>query len=143
MYRVLKPGGLMALLYPGEGGNNEYFSIFREIEDRYPEWFKVLSWDKVSKFFISLEKSHELFAQVGFENIRVYAIDEINFVEPSRIVAGLDAMFSYWQSFWQEDLPSDFVLSLKKEMVEEIKRRSTKHGFKLTTYTIYAHSTKP
>ena len=138
MYRVLKPGGLMALIYSGEGHLNEVFSILKGLEDKYPEWFKDYSWDEVCNVFISLERSHELFAQVGFENIRVYARDEINFVEPSR-AHGKDYVFS----FWQEDLPSDRVLALKKEMVDEIKERSTNFGFKQTFYYIYAHCTKP
>jgi hypothetical protein len=52
-------------------------------------------------------------------------------------------MFSFWHSFWDEALPSDIIVSLKKEMVEEMKKRSTNHGLKLTSYNIYAHGTKP
>ena len=133
----------MALLYHGEGHIGEFFSIFRDIEARYPEWFKDFSWDKVCDFFISLEKSHELLAQAGFEQIRLYALHEIYFAEPSRLVSYLDKVFSFMLSFWQEDLPSDIVLSLKNKMVEEVKKSSTNYGFKRTHYNIYAYCTKP
>ena len=99
---------------------------------------RARSWDEVCNVFISLEKSHELFANVGFENIRVYALDEINFVEPSHS-RGTGFVFS----FWQKDPPSDIVMSLKEEMVEEIKKQSTKYGFKQTNYNIYAIGKKP
>ncbi len=139
MYRVLKPEGKIALLYHGNSHINEVLSIFKHLEEKYPEFFKGLSWDDVSKNFISLEHSHELFTEVGFYDIRTYALHEINYIEPSRFIAGLDTVFS----FWQEGLPSNVVLDLKNELIREMGKTSTDMGFKRTRYDIFAYGIRP
>jgi len=139
MYRVLKPGGTLALLYHGKGHINEVLSIFMHLEEKNPEYFEGVSWVEVSENFISLERSHELFTEVGFHGIRAYAIHEIDYVEPSRFMAGLDTVFS----FWQEGLPSNVVMELKNELVREMEKTSTDMGFKRTRYDVFAYGKKP
>jgi ubiquinone/menaquinone biosynthesis C-methylase UbiE len=139
MHRVLEPNGTLALLYHGKSHIIEVLSIFMHLEERFPEYFEGVSWDEVNENFISLERSHELFTEAGFHYIRTYAIHEIDYVEPSRFIAGLDTVFS----FWQEDLPSNIVLDLKNELIREMEKTSTDMGFKRTRYDVFAYGKRP
>jgi ubiquinone/menaquinone biosynthesis C-methylase UbiE len=141
MFRVLKPGGLVALLFNGNLAYQEAFKIFLQLEQRYPELeiSTNLSSTDFRTFFLSQEQAHELFTRVGFQNTRINVLHETHYVAPERFLQARDAT----TAIWQMGLPHDKVEQIKQDWLVEAQKQSTNQGFKLTEYNIAAYGTKP
>ena len=134
MLRVLKPRGQVALLFNAGPHYKEALEIYTRIMNRHPE-YPMPDMLKV----ISLEEAHELFDEAGFQKTRIFAIHQLNYVDPSIFLLARDATASWWKI----GLPSEVVEMLKKEMLEEMTKLRTAKGFKSTSYNIIAIAQKP
>jgi len=133
MFRVLKPMGQTALLFYGESSFKEIEEIYNRIRNRHTEY--ALPESQKS---IGLEETHELFDKVGFEKTRIFAIRQIDYVDPSRYVVNVDPP----SSLWRISLPPELVEMTRKEMKEEMTKTKTGKGFKMTSYNIIAYAQK-
>jgi len=135
MFRVLRTGGQVALLFNGELHFKEALVIYDTVRKRHPEYvFPESSWLKA----LSLEETHELLEKTGFRKSIIFAIHEINYVDPSMFLLARDATTSYWQVGLQPEVAD----KLKKEFLEEATRSKTDEGWKLTSYNIIAYAQK-
>ena len=135
MFRVLRTGGQVALLFNGELHFKEAVEIYDAVRKRHPEYaFPESSWLKA----LSLEETHELFEKAGFRKPRIFAIHEINHVDPSMFLLARDATTSYWQV----GLEPEVVDKLKTKMLEEATKSKTDKGWKVTSYNIIAYAQK-
>ena len=135
MFRVLGTGGQVALVFNGELHYKEAVKMYDTVRKRHPEYvFPESSWLKG----LSLEEARELFEKAGFLKPRIFAIHEINYVDPSMFLLARDATTSYWQV----GLEPEVVDKLKTEMLEEATKSKTDKGWKVTGYNIIAYAQK-
>ncbi len=140
MYRVLKPGGQVALRFNGKGAWKRIFKIFIRLESENPKFSMTPSWTTIRDYYsMTLEDAYGLFDKTGFDDARIYAIHRLTFLNPDRMRNGADAVWG----FWQIGFPSDVVKQYKDRLVEEMLRQSTKRGFPYTSYWIIAYGIKP
>ncbi len=142
IFRVLKPGGQMAVLFNGELCFKEAIDLCVEVESRHPELmseYQWMGWRNFQKQFISLGEANDIVHDVGFANLRIYAYHREAFVDPVRFMRSRDAT----SAFWQIGLTSDVVEELIQEWTMEARKVSTDRGFKTTAYNIIAYAMKP
>jgi len=133
MFRVLRTGGELALVFNGELHYKEALEIYDAVRKRHPKYGIPASIKG-----LSLEETHELFEKAGFRKPRIFAIHEINYVDPSMFLLARDATTSWWQVGLQPEV----VDKLKTEMLEDATKNKTDKGWKVTSYNIIAYAQK-
>jgi hypothetical protein len=121
------------LLFFGESTLKEIEEIYNMIRNRHTEYDMP-----ESQKLLYLEETHELFEKVGFKKTRIFAIHQIDYVDPSRYMPSVDAP----PSFWRISLPPELVEMARKEIKEEMIKTKTGKGFKMTYYNIIAYAQK-
>ncbi len=140
MYRVLKPGGHVALRFNGGDFLKEGFEIFIRLEEQYPEFLMSPSWKEIRKHHsMSLEDAYDLFEQARFRDVRMYSRKDIDYYKVSKAMVLKNAA---WQ-FWQIGFPPDILDRIAQKFIEEAQKASTDKGFKSTQEMIVAYCTKP
>jgi ubiquinone/menaquinone biosynthesis C-methylase UbiE len=142
IFRVLKPGGQMAVLFNGESNFKEAIDLCVKIENRHPEMmseYNWMGWRNFEKQFLSLGAVNEIVYDIGFDNPRIHAHHREYFVDPEMFMRYRNAT----AAFWQIGLPQDLVEELRQEWSMEARKLSTDKGFKMTTYNILAYASKP
>lgn len=138
MYRVLKPGGVAALLFYGGSVYQEVLKIAVEVASRHSEYPQFM--EAVVEFrdeLIQLVDAVDLFESAGFMDPMIYGRDQLVFVDPS-----------FWMKrgmlwdMWRSGLPSDTADGIRDEILAECRRLSGARGFKHTTYNIIAVGVK-
>jgi ubiquinone/menaquinone biosynthesis C-methylase UbiE len=145
MYRVLKPGCMVALNFNGKHHYEEATSISlrlaesTSIDPRLRKNMRVRECFNFLADFPTLEEINNLFYDAGFVEANIYALHRIMYLDPKIFMTARDAT----TGFWQAGLPSDLVESAKKLWLDEAERMRTEKGFKLTFYDIIAYGRKP
>ena len=140
MYRVLKPGGRVALRFNGGDFLTEFFKIAIQLEERYPEFTMTPSWrDTRAQHSLTLEDVYDLFDHTQFHINRIYSTKEIGYYHVTKEMVLKNAA---WQ-FWQIGFSAEIVDRFAQQMAEELQKTSTEKGVKITTEAIVAHGTKP
>jgi ubiquinone/menaquinone biosynthesis C-methylase UbiE len=140
MYRVLKPGGQVALRFNGEKAWNHVFCILIQLERKHPEFSMTPSWTTIRDYFsLTLEDAYALFDHVGFEKARIHGLHRITFVAPEQLRRGMDSVWAFWQIGFSPEI----VERYKDRLVEEMLKQSTARGFPYTSYWIIAYGQKP
>ena len=138
--RVLKPGGLVALTYPGILSYHEAREVLLEVARRHHSNPEIVEAVKENdKLLIDLEESINLFESAGFANSNLYGIHQIRHVHPSCF---LKTSSGTW-GLWKYGLPSRIVDRIHDDLLTELKLRASDIGFKLTWYLIIASGMKP
>jgi ubiquinone/menaquinone biosynthesis C-methylase UbiE len=138
--RVLKPGGLVALTYPGKLSYYEARKVLLEVAGRNhsnPEIFDAVKENE--KLLIDLDESINLFESVGFTDSNLYGIHYNRYVHPSWF---LKTSSGTW-GLWKYGLSSRIVDRIHDDLQTELKLRASEKGFKLTWYLIIASGMKP
>jgi len=140
MYRVLKPGGQVALRFNREKAWHRVFHILIQLEQAHPEFSMTPSWTTIRDYFsLTLEDAYDLFDRVGFEKARIHGIHRITYVTPEQLRRGMDSVWAFWQSGFSPDT----VERYKDRLVEAMLKQSTPRGFPYTSYWIIAYGQKP
>jgi ubiquinone/menaquinone biosynthesis C-methylase UbiE len=82
IFRVLKPGGQMAVLFNGDLNFKEAIDLCAEIENRHPELiseYQWMGWRNFQKQFLSLGEVNEIVYDVGFATPRIHANHRENY----------------------------------------------------------------
>ena len=139
MHRVLKPGGIVAILLPGKKSGHENLEIVRTIAMRYPEYPMFIEMvDRFNDGFLRLEEFMELFDLAGFRDSLIFGRHRINFVDPERTLHDTNAFWGVWRS----GLPSEAVEGIRGELLDEMKGQSEDRGFKRTSHLLIGVGTK-
>jgi ubiquinone/menaquinone biosynthesis C-methylase UbiE len=140
MHRVLKPGGIVAILLPGNKSGQENLEIVRTVAMRHPEYPMFIDIvDRFNEGFLTLEEFTELFDLVGFRDSLVYGRQMISFVDVERTLHDTNAFWGVWRS----GLPSEAVEGIRGELTEEMNGLSEDRGFKRTSHLLIGVGTKP
>jgi ubiquinone/menaquinone biosynthesis C-methylase UbiE len=140
MYRVLKPGGTVALRFNGGDFMKEGFEIFIRLEEQYPEFSMSPSWKEIRKHHsMSLEDAYDLFDQAKFQDSRIYSRKDIGYYNITKATVLKNPA---WQ-FWQIGFSPDILDRIAQKFVEEAQKEATDKGWKSTQEMIIAYSTKP
>jgi ubiquinone/menaquinone biosynthesis C-methylase UbiE len=134
MFRVLKHGGRVALTFQGWLAFKEMTKAYDRVRNSHPEYGMP---DLLR--LMSLEETQELFDRTGFQRSRIYAIHQVDYVNPSDFRAQRDAT----ASSWRVSLPLEMVEKAQKEIHTEMAKLITKKGLKTTIYNIFAYAQKP
>lgn len=137
MYRVLKPMGLIALVFFAEQTLKETGEIYYKVRNRHPEY----TLPELGNL-ISLEDTHELIDKAGFKKTRIFGIHQIDYIDPSKYFFGVDAPTTFWRINIPPDVSPEVIEMVKKEIKEEIIKAKTNKGFKSTIYNIIAYAQK-
>jgi ubiquinone/menaquinone biosynthesis C-methylase UbiE len=138
--RVLKPGGLVALTYPGKQCYHEAREVLLEVTERHnnnPEIAEAVKEN--DKLLIDLEESINLFESAGFTNSNLHGIHQIQYVHPSWF---LKTSSGTW-GLWKYGLSPRIVDRIHDDLLTELKLRVSDKGFKLTWYLIIVSGMKP
>jgi ubiquinone/menaquinone biosynthesis C-methylase UbiE len=131
MYRVLKPGGQVALRFNGHESWKRIFNIFIRLESEDPAFSMTPSWTTIRDYFsLTLEEAYDMFDHAGFDNTRIHGIHRVTYYDPEQLRKGVDTVWT----FWQIGLSADVVTRYKERLVEEMQKQSTKRGFPYTSY---------
>ena len=138
MYRVLKLGGLVALLFDGKLSDREVGDVVFRVASRHPEYPAFIESVKAfHKGFIDLEEAMTLFKSVGFVDLYIFARHRIFFDVPD-----LDDTNAYW-GIWRSGVPRDHWGEIRDEIISEFKFLSEEQGFKNTSYLIIGVGGRP
>jgi ubiquinone/menaquinone biosynthesis C-methylase UbiE len=138
--RVLKPGGVVALLYPGRLQYHEPRKILLKVAERYPDSPELLSAVKENdNLLIDLEESIDLFREAGFIDSYLHGVHMISYPKPDWFI---DSLSGTW-GLWKTGLAPSLIDRVHRDLLTEFQNRSTAYGFKLTSYLIRAKGTKP
>jgi ubiquinone/menaquinone biosynthesis C-methylase UbiE len=140
VYRVLRPGGVFAFLFPGKMQYQESREILMKVAERYeknPE--ALLGVREVDNLLIDLVESELLFRSVGFSGSFIYGFHRVRFVEPDWFIGSLSGTWG----FWKVGLSQSLIDAIHFDLIAESKKAVSHTGFKLTNYLIHATGTKP
>ncbi len=130
MYRVLKPGGQAALLFPCKGGNKEATNIFSCVALRHPQFPGFL--ETVNGFLsrlMSLEEVFRLFQDSDFQVVELFSRRAIRFVDPRVFTEDRPV----YQDMWRDGVPSHARKRIGEEMLLEFSKLSEDDEFKVSS----------
>ncbi|MCW4011865.1 MAG: class I SAM-dependent methyltransferase [Candidatus Bathyarchaeota archaeon] len=137
-YRVLRPGGSIALLYGAGSHLQELVSLCLEYAGDRPSLtgFKKAVND-VSWMHIDLEETQRLFWEAGFRRPLIYGYHRVMHVDPKQ----------FWHTnpytaLWRTHVPVDLRERVDKEIISLMESKASR-GFKVNWYTIQAYGSKP
>jgi hypothetical protein len=87
---------------------------------------------------IEVEESLHLFKSVGFTNSNLSGIHHINYVKPDWFYKSISGTWGLWKT----GLSQALIDMVHKDLHLELKKRSNKYGFMLTSYLIHATGKK-
>ena len=142
IFRVLKPGGQIALTFNGDLHIIETLDIGAKIELEYPE---LIGGAKPAaehiSFQIGLEDTHYLFDDIGFVDVSLYEVRRLVFTKQgSQPIDRQNAVTAAW---WTVGLSPETIGKFMELMLKEMALRSTSKGFKGTRHHIFAYGKKP
>jgi len=142
IFRVLKPGGQIALTFNGDLHLIETLNITAKIELEHPE---LMGGSKPAaehtSFQISLEDTHFLFEDIGFVDVSLY--EERRLVFTKRDSKPLDRQHDVTAAWWAVGLSPETIGKVMGLAMKEMALRSTSKGFKGTRHVIFAYGKKP
>jgi len=130
MYRVLKPGGQAALLFPSKGGNKEATDIFQMVAIRHPEFPGFI--ETVNGFLgrlMSLEDAFQLFHDIDFQIVELFSRRDIRFIDPRVFTEDRPV----YQDMWRDGVPSHERQGVGEEMFLEFSKLSEDDGFMVSS----------
>jgi len=139
IYRILKPGGKTGLLYGANDHLKELVTLCQDYGVTHPElseYKKAVS--DVSWMHINLEDTQRLFWEAGFRRPLIYGYHRIMYVNPK----------TFWgtnpyPALWESHIPVEIREEVCTEIINVMKDRSIKRGFKINWYTIQSYGSKP
>jgi SAM-dependent methyltransferase len=140
MHRVLKPGGVVAILCPGMGSGREVVDAVRSVARRHPEYPMLM--DAVAEFgegFPALGEFIDLFDSVGLRETVIHGRHSMAFVDPANMLHDTNA---YW-GVWRSGLPSGAVELIRGELMNQLMGLSEDRGFRRTSYLLIGVGIKP
>jgi SAM-dependent methyltransferase len=138
MYRVLKPGGQVALHFNGGPCFKEIIESGLVVAGRYPEFPGFM--DAVVEFrgsFLGLEDMTYLMEESGFVDHMTYGRQVVVFVDPMRI-----PFIGYSWDFWEPGLPVGVRGKVRSELIDYYSECSGVRGFKFLYSTIVSVGNK-
>ena len=140
IYRVLKPGGVVALIYPGRLQYHEAREILLEVAEEYPDNPELLSAVKENdSLLIDLEESVDQFKDAGYIEHNLHGVHKIHYLKPDWFIKSLSGTWGLWKT----GLTPSLVEMVHRDLLSEFESKSSTRGFKLTTYLIHSIGTKP
>ena len=99
VFRVLKPGGVVAFLYPGRQQYHEARELLLEVAEQYEDNPEVLlAVRENDRLLVDLVESKWLFRSAGFIDSIVYGIHQISYVEPDWFIESLSGTWGLWKT---------------------------------------------
>jgi ubiquinone/menaquinone biosynthesis C-methylase UbiE len=139
VFKVLKPGGVVAFLYPGRQQYHEARELLLEVAEHYEDNPEVLlAVRENDRLLVDLVESKWLFRSAGFIDSVVYGIHQISYVEPDWFIESLSGTWGLWKS----GLSSCLVDMVHSDLLVETEKMASRDGFKLTSYLIHATGKK-
>lgn len=134
MARPLKPGGHIAILCSGRGGEEEFRRVLSDIVPPVPQWLGA--FDIVQRDIPEMEDYLEA---AGLEPVDVWMERRIrrtpveSFLERMRVVAG----------HLHADLPPDELAAMRRQVADATRAVSGPRGFEYTFTKLFAIARKP
>ncbi|MCX6655208.1 MAG: methyltransferase domain-containing protein [Candidatus Bathyarchaeota archaeon] len=140
MYRVLKPGGHLALFFTaGKSFMHESFEVFRMISEKHKEFRQFSNvLEEYVAMHITLEEFHEMLYIVGLTSIDVFGKHRIYWIDPRDYLEKHPYPIDLFSV-----IPAESREMMIREACDELARLSDPRGFKLTYYFIQALAKKP
>ena len=137
-FRILKPGGMIGLLYGAEDHLSELVALCKDYAvannlDGFLESVSDTYW-----MHIDLETTQNLFWQAGFRRPLIYGYHRIMHVNPR-----LFWMSNPYPAMWRVHIPVDVRDKVDSDLVGLMEQSSGKRGYRLNWYTIQAYGLKP
>ena len=139
MYRVLKPGGQLALHFNGGPCFKEIIEAGMIVAGRYPQFPEFM--DTIVEFrdcFLGLEDMVYCMYDMGFVNHLTFGRQVIVFIDPERI-----PFIGYSWDYWEPSLPLDSRSKVRSDFVDYCSELAVDRGFKFTYSTIISVGNKP
>ncbi|MCW4050681.1 MAG: class I SAM-dependent methyltransferase [Candidatus Bathyarchaeota archaeon] len=139
MYRVLKPGGRVGLLYGAGHHIAELLDICETVAQDYPDLTGLMdSINYIREIHIDIEETQRLLFEVGFRRPLVYGYHRVMHVNPQRFWAR-----NPYPAHIRAAIPLDRRDEVETEIIKRLSDASSSRGYKLTWYTIQAYGSKP
>jgi len=137
-FRVLKPGGMIGLLYGAGDHISELVGLCKEyaIANKLDAFLDSVS--DVDWMHIDLEITQNLFWQAGFRRPLIYGYHRVMHVNPR-----LFWVSNPYPAMWRVHVPVDVRDKVDSEIIGLMGQGSGKRGFRLNWYTIQAYGAKP
>jgi hypothetical protein len=140
MYRVLKPGGTIAMFHPaGKDFLYELFNVFRQFLGRHREFIRLGEvLDEYGEMHDSLEDFQNMAYGLGFTGMDFFGRYVVEYVNPER--------YLNWHPYpvdWLLSIPEGFRSKARLEILGDMLRFSEARGFKSTRYFIQGSARKP
>ncbi len=138
MYRVLRPGGMVGLLYCAGDHLRELISLCKAYGESKPDLDNFnKAVNDVNWMHIGLEKTQRLFWEAGLRRPLIYGYHRIMHVKPR----------FFWETnpypdLWRTHIPIRLREKVESEIIELMTEGTEDRGFKLTWYTIQAYGMK-
>jgi ubiquinone/menaquinone biosynthesis C-methylase UbiE len=139
IYRVLRPGGVVGLLFGAGDHLLELVLLCREVAGSHPELTDFnQSVSDIDWMHIDIDETQRLFYEAGLRRPQIHGYHRVMHVNPRR----------FWESnpypaIWKTHIPLDTRDRVESEIVGLMETRSGDRGFRLNWYTIQAYGVKP
>jgi ubiquinone/menaquinone biosynthesis C-methylase UbiE len=138
VFRVLRSGGSVGLLYGADNHLVELVELCRGYVDDHPELVGFSdALDDVGWMHIDLEETQQLFWEAGFRRPLIYGYHRVMHVNPRRFW-----LSNPYPSMWRAQIPSEQLKKVDSDIIS-LMESSGGRGFKLNWYTIQAYGSKP
>ncbi len=137
-FRVLKPGGIIGLLYGAVDHLSELVALCKDYTvvknlDGFLNSVSDTYW-----MHIDLETTQNLFWQAGFRRPLIYGYHRIMHVNPR-----LFWMSNPYPAMWRVHIPVNIRDKVDSDIIGLMEQGSGKRGYRLNWYTIQAYGLKP
>ena len=137
-FRVLRPGGMIGLLYGAKDHLSELVALCKEYAvanklDGFLDSISDTDW-----MHIDLETTQSLFWQAGFRRPLIYGYHRVMHVNPS-----LFWLSNPYPAMWRVHIPVDLRDKVDSEIIGLMEQMSGNRGYRLNWYTIQAYGVKP
>ena len=136
-FRVLKPGGVIGLLFGAVDHLAGLVALCREYAATKKLDVFLDSVSDVDWMHIDLEKTQDLFWQAGFRRPLIYGYHRVMHVNPR-----LFWINNPYPAMWRVHIPANLRDGVDSEIIGLMEQGSGKRGYCLNWYTIQAYGVK-
>ncbi len=137
-YRVLRPGGMVGLLYGADNHLKELVALCKEYGADHPELTGFNdAVNDVDWMHINLEETQSLFWEAGFRRPNIYGYHRVMHVKPRQFW-----LTNPYPAMWRAHVPEELREGVDSDIIRLMESCGGR-GFKVNWYTIQAYGFKP